>query len=221
MFKQEILWRYKMFLNLKNKKVKMMTILSIMTVLMAITSCTSKSPVAPPEPPEPKLLLGVLYAALNDDVHGKALDEFIETYAEYDLTITFYNERLGNSFRFSFDDEKIDKFEFLEMIKNDQRVISATILPNWIQGLMDAQLHDHVRDEALEEFLFTYSEYELKIVSQILTVNIFTFSFNMELVDEFDLLDMMWNDDRVIWAGFDYIIDIDNKHKAKKIGGFK
>ena len=189
------------------QKTLMLYILLFIVSLMT-TNCES---ITEPEPKD--WISGELYATLNDDVRDEALEDFLQTYAKYDLSVIFY-DRLGNRFRLSFDHKKVNEFKFLEMIQNDQRVISASlkgILPNWIQGKIGVRLFDYVRNDIFDEFLYTYADYELIIDYQVsIEANYFQFSFNMELVDEFDFLEMLQNDERVMIASFNYFHYVGN-----------
>ncbi|MCL2065625.1 MAG: hypothetical protein FWG98_14805 [Candidatus Cloacimonetes bacterium] len=186
------------------KSVKKLILIIISIVIAVLNISCSSEKFTEPEPQD--WTSGELYAKLNEDIKDEALEEFLLSYSEYELKIIFH-DRLGNRFRFSFDYEKINEFKFLELMKNDQRVIWIRFqgqLPDWAPGIIIAQLHAHVREELLEEFLNSYSEYELKIDFQVLKINYFRFLFNYEIIDEFDFLLKIQNDDRVIWAVFNY-----------------
>ena len=166
---------------------------------------------------EPRWTRNRIVIELSSDINKDTVDEFVLSYAEYEMEKLYY-DRMGNSIYVSFNFEIIDEFSLKDILSNDSRVRNARIaysLPNWAQGILVAHLYDHIRDDVLDEFVLSYAEYELKIVFQVLEVNYFQFSFNMDLVDEFDFLEMMMDDDRVIMAGFnefDYPLTADIPH---------
>ncbi|MCL2065602.1 MAG: hypothetical protein FWG98_14680 [Candidatus Cloacimonetes bacterium] len=55
---------------------------------------------------------------------------------------------------------------------------------DWISGEFYAKLNEDIKDDALEEFLLSYSEYKLKTIFHDRLGNRFRFSFDHEKINE-------------------------------------
>ena len=79
---------------------------------------------------------------------------------------------------------------------------------DWTSGELYAKLNEDIKDEALKEFLLSYSEYELKIIFHDRLGNRFCFSFEHEKGKEFYFFGKLEKNIRVFETTFahdDYI----------------
>ncbi|MCL2064615.1 MAG: hypothetical protein FWG98_09645 [Candidatus Cloacimonetes bacterium] len=62
---------------------------------------------------------------------------------------------------------------------------------DWTSGELYAKLNEDIKNEALEEFLLSYSEYDLKTIFHDRLGNRFRFSFDYEKINEFKFLERL------------------------------
>ena len=187
-----------MFLKLKSKKVKILiTLLMVTTVLIATMSCTDKSPIGPGKGRITVQLL--VYQNQKTD-----LNEFLYSYREYDLLMIDYHWEASYIVNFSFDRNLINEIELLRIFSNDPRVVRAELEPfyEWVSGEFVARLKDEIKDHAFDDFLLSYEEYELKVIFHDKLYNRIKFSFDHQKIDQILFHELIRNDDRVWWLGY-------------------
>ena len=73
----------------------------------------------------------------------------------------------------------------------------------WLPGQLYIKLEEHVRNEILNEFIETYSQYELrKLDLYSPSLNIRHFAYNSELIDDLLFINLINDNERVITAEF-------------------
>jgi|GEM_PF-2529228 len=154
---------------------------------------------------------GEMTVHLLEKVDKENLEDFLQDYSEYELKILFY-DRIRNRIRISFDHKAIDEYDFMRILGADSRVKHSNFresLPDWDQGKLIIVFKNS--DENVDEFVKTYSDYEMKLLNHFPEIKMAFFSFNHYIVDEFDLYDMVKDDPRVLEIWFSYIEDPDYK----------
>ena len=131
------------------KSVKKL-ILIIISLVMAVLniSCTSEK-FTEPEPQD--WISGELYAKLNEDIKDEAFGEFLLSYSEYDLK-TIFHDRLGNRFRFSFDQEKVDRFDFFEILEKNISVFETTFTHDDYISMLSSIKLNYVQTPKVEKY---------------------------------------------------------------------
>ena len=109
---------------------KQILLFAMIVVLTATISCTGDKNTGPIMSSEE------ITARLYNHVIDEALDDFIHSYHEHDLKMLNYHHQQSNTIIFSFDSPLINQRAFLEMIRNDERVLRAENEPfiDWIFG---------------------------------------------------------------------------------------
>ena len=170
----------------------------VMLVSMIVMPACNNSPTEPEIKKD--WVTGEIYAQLNDDIRGEALDDFLLSFSEYELKIIFH-DRIYNRFHFSFNPVKIDQYLFREELARHDNVIFTLfkmLLPDWCRGFIEIHFYEHTLEEEIGEFMLSYKDYEFRN-------DIWNFSFNYLLINEFDFLEMIQLEVIVKEAGFIYM----------------
>ena len=182
-----------MFMTLKISKTKSIAVIVlVIVVLMVAMSCTESNPFSLPKNPNPvtgNLVIGEIGFILNQ---GENLDDLLLSYSDFEFRF-IANDLNENWYEFAFNYNQKDGTELDEMLLRDPRVDNiedSHLLPGWIRGELLAGFYRHSPDE-LNEFLRLFSDYDFRIISHAETTNHFRFSFNPDLIDEYEILDMV------------------------------
>ena len=137
-----------------------------------------------------------------------------DQFSEFELkviSITNYPDRIAH---LSYNSDIINEFEMLEKIRNAQsynmpnywqswRVIWAAFERDWIHGeinISTSYYRYEFDEKSLNDFILSFSKYELNLLFIDRTIRITTtyrFSFNPDLINEFDLYEEFRNDSRI------------------------
>jgi hypothetical protein len=139
------------------------------------------------------------------------INNFINAYSEFDVEL-LYKDRLSNRIKIHFNCDKVNYLSFLNTLEQDNRIQDISItrhVPGWTQGELLAVLNinentDDYISTYLENFITDYQEQIQKCIillngSDILIVKL---TFDYHLIDEFEILELIQNDDRVKIANF-------------------
>ena len=156
--------------------------------------------------PEADFTPGELTITLPEHTQNDALEMFLASYSEYDMAIIFHDKH-QNRIRISFDYHKIEPFDMLDRLSEDSLVQWVSFypqLPDWIQGHISLVLCDNIREDSeINDFILSYSEYEMtKNERHPRLPYCFCITFNPDTIDEFDLINLLASDPRVISAYF-------------------
>ena len=185
----------------------MMITLSIMTVLMAIMSCTSKSPIAP-EPGQKWELKAILYGHITD----AEIEDLLVSYSEVDLKVVAHLKP-DNFVRFSFDGELIDEMVMIDMLERDYRVLMVGVNKPalvWLSGIVAGVVYDNnytteEMDHLINEIILSYPKWNLRSEPSILPMWLhFAFSYNHNLIDDFEIVEILRKDERIHLVGLPY-----------------
>ena len=150
---------------------------------------------------------------LYENVINKTLEEFLHSYSKYDIRIEYHDEK-ENKISALFNKDIIDRISMSYKLSQDNRVIQTTFrpVPAWERGVFLVVLKPYVDYEIFEDFLFMYNEYELRLKypdrdwqlsvypDGFLTI----LRFNYDLVDEFEFLEIIKRDERVVFVEFNH-----------------
>ncbi|MCL2065407.1 MAG: hypothetical protein FWG98_13695 [Candidatus Cloacimonetes bacterium] len=136
------------------------------------------------------------------------IEKFILDYSEYKMSLVFH-DKISTNIRVSFDNNKLDEFEFQKLLLADSRVSGAGytyqwMLPNWQQGKLIIHFKESVTDELINSFLKNYNDYNFVFTGLIVKPSIILVEFDHIMFDEFDLLELIGNDITVLWVEFSY-----------------
>ena len=134
-------------------------IILIMVFFLVMFNCSKKNPVNPIVPIT--IESGNITIRLVDTVVDIDLVDFLVSYEEFQLAVVTYLHPPSNTIIFSFNKLLIDEYRFLEMIREDERVIRAELEPFdvYIPIEITVRLKSYIVDEIFDDFLISYSEY--------------------------------------------------------------
>ena len=193
---------------MRKKKKSCYSIMIVFIILVTILNvgCTKKNNtnLKTTEPPPEKLdrlIQGEVAAYIYYDVN---LSDFLSSYTEYGLTLEYSGQEI-NKFVFSFNYHLINGNDLVEILFNDPRLFNNVrpyLLPGWIYGELIVGFDQSMNDVDIEKIILSYSQWGLKEMSAIKSINYYRFSFDPKLVNEFEIRHMIRNEKAVSWVDF-------------------
>ncbi|MCL2063177.1 MAG: hypothetical protein FWG98_02230 [Candidatus Cloacimonetes bacterium] len=157
-------------------------------------------------------VIGELIIKMEDELSNEILDGFPDIFMKYQMTLMGHNIQSKNLW-VTFNHYLINELELLEMVNNHPWVLNADfnrVQRHWKMGQFSALLEYHVFWEELDDFIESYNEYELIVLSKNYWTNTATLSFNIEIINEYEMLDILNNDPRILWVAFIPFVDLWN-----------
>ncbi|MCL2065471.1 MAG: hypothetical protein FWG98_14020 [Candidatus Cloacimonetes bacterium] len=185
-----------------NECTRMIALLMIICcLLISFISCNDAKPTyANPFNRVDGLVEGEINVLFQEPISEKFLNDFLTTFSNYNLSVLSY--KLNGGFIFSFNYNLIEAYRLLTEIKQYPMVIYAVLSPGWIQGELILGLDVSINEDELQNFVLSFSKWELKLISHAISINYVKLSFNPELIDEFDFRKMIANHSIVKWVDF-------------------
>jgi|GEM_PF-6280013 len=84
---------------------------------------------------------------------------------------------------------------------------STSTIEYWVKGELIVRLYDDITGENLEKFVSDYSQYQFEFIKYVYErLNMGLFRFNHKIIDELLFLEIIQNDERVMYANFNRYI---------------
>ncbi|MCL2065759.1 MAG: hypothetical protein FWG98_15500 [Candidatus Cloacimonetes bacterium] len=196
-----------MFRTLKISKTKTIAVIALVIVVLTVAmSCTNN-----PTNQQHDVVVekGELKAILYSDIIDELLEEFLRDYAQWNLEIK--SQLLDgwldtiNFFRFTFNNELIVDLSLIEMLSVDHRVYNADVNDPklvWESGLLGGWLMDaeYIGDleKLIDDIESLNPSWELKYIPYLHAGwKPFLISYNPEMVDDFELVEILRRDKRI------------------------
>ena len=178
-----------MILTLK-REFLIKLVLSLILSLMLMMSCDNNplKPIEPQMPPSQSgdFVQGELYIQCN------SINDILKIYSKYELKIE--STWVSRGYTISFNYKLTNHEELIERLSKDKRVFYVEMQPAWKKGDMIADVYGLNDNDAINRFLQSFSDWDLKLISNVKLKDnyIVRFSYN-PLKNEFALRREMKN----------------------------